>query len=467
MRPPDAAGVEPLSSEGKNLVIVTAKWVLPISSPPIEDGFVRIEGDTIVAVGTHGEVAPEAGEEIIDFGQGAILPGFVDLHTHLEYSVLRGLVDDLPYTPWKLQVMARSAVLAPEDWAASSELGALEAIQSGITCIADMTSSGVSFGAAAKSGLRGVIFHEVSGMDTSAIDGLIGKARETIERLISEASPTNLQVGIGPHSPYGVCAELYGACGRLARDHDLALCTHLAGSPDEYEFVKYGSSELGNTFREMMGWSDIPWQPTGVSPIKYLEQWGVFEVPNAIGVHCVQVSRDDIEILRKYDVGIVHCPKCSAKLGMGIAPLSVFRERGTRVAIGTDSPASNNVMDMFDEMRTGLLLQRGVSKSVEPHSAESFVRMATLGGAQVLKMTDSIGSLEAGKKADVICVDLSHSHQIPTGDPYSAIVYTANQEDVRMTMVGGRMLFRDGDCLTLDRDDIEARSGPIRSKLRR
>ncbi len=287
-----------------------------------------------------------------------------------------------------------------------------------------------------------------------------------MDELQERASSTNLAVGIGPHSPYGVCAELYGACVRLARERNVALGTHLAGSADEYEFVKYGSSTLGTLLREMMGWDQIPWQPTGVSPVKYLEQWDVFEVPNTVAVHCVQVSRDDIDILHKYDVGIVHCPKCSAKLGMGIAPLEMFRQRGSRVAIGTDSPASNNVMDMIDEMRTGLLLQRGVTTSVELNSAESFVRMATLGGAEVLKMEDSAGTLDVGKKADIVCVDLSHSRQIPTGDPYSAVVYTANQEDVRMTMIDGKILYQDGECPTLDRAAIEEQSDPIRSKLR-
>lgn len=447
-------------------MILTAKWVLPISSSPIEDGAVRIDGDRIAEVGPRDEVRAGPGEEVIDFGKAAILPGFVDLHTHLEYSVFRGLLDDLPYTPWKLQVMKRSGVLGSEDWAASARLGALEAIQSGITCIADMTSGDVSFDAAAEAGLRGVIFHEVQGMDTSAIGEVIGAAGDAIDRLSAGAASTNLAVGIGPHSPYGVCAELYRACVDLARDRDLPLCTHLAGSPDEYEFVKYGSSELGNVFREMMGWIDIPWQPTGVSPVKYLEQWDVYEVPNSIAVHCVQVSREDVDILAKYGVGVVHCPKCSAKLGMGIAPLDLFGGTDLPVAIGTDSPASNNVMDMFDEMRTGLLLQRGVSKSVERHSAESFVRMATIGGAEVLKVSETTGTLQVGKAADIICVDLSQSHQIPTGDPYSAIVYTANQEDVRLTMVGGRVLYRDGQCPTLDRDAIEAQAGPIRGKLR-
>ncbi len=441
-------------------MIITAKWVLPVTALPIEDGAIRVEGRA-------DELAPEPDEEILDFGQAAVLPGFVDLHTHLKFSVFRGLVDDLPYAPWKLQVMERSRLLGPEDWVASARLGALEAIQSGITCIADMTTSTASFTAASEAGLRGVIFHELSGMRTSEIAKTMDDSRRVIEEMRSSSKGTRLSVGIGPHSPYGTCAELYAETVKLARELDLSLCTHLAGSRDEYQFVKYGSSELGNLFRQRSGWAEIPWQPTGVSPVKYLEQWDVFEVPNPIAVHCVQVSRADIDILNKYDVGVVHCPKCSAKLGMGIAPLDDFREGGARLAVGTDSPASNNVMDMFDEMRTGLLLQRGLSKSVEPHSAESFVRMATHGGARVLKMEDEIGSLAAGKKADVICVDLSQSHQIPAGDPYSALVYTANQDDVLMTMVGGQALYRDKDCLTLDRSEIEAESGSIRAKLRK
>ncbi|MBI4734207.1 MAG: amidohydrolase family protein [Rubrobacteridae bacterium] len=173
----------------------------------------------------------------------------------------------------------------------------------------------------------------------------------------------------------------------------------------------------------------------------------------------------DIDILKRYDVAIAHCPRCNAKLSMGVAPLQSFLERGLKVGIGTDSPASNNTTDPFDEMRIGLLMQRGITRSSK-FTAEEFVYMATLGGAKALNLDNEIGSLETGKQADIIVVDMSHSHQIPTREPYSALVYTANQENVVFTMVAGKTLYKDFRYLTLDEDDILRRAEPIRRKVK-
>jgi 5-methylthioadenosine/S-adenosylhomocysteine deaminase len=262
-----------------------------------------------------------------------------------------------------------------------------------------------------------------------------------------------------------VSPPLYKESAKWAREQNLPLCTHLAGSKAEYDFVKYGSGQLSTEYWELVGWQDILWQPTGVSPVKYLEKWGVFEGSNLLAVHCVQVNEADIDILSRYGVSVAHCPRCSAKLGMGAAPLPSFLSRGLNVGLGTDSPASNNTMDVFDEMRIGLLIQRGLTRSAD-FTAEDFVYMATLGGARAINMQDKIGSLEPGKEADVVVVDMSHSHQIPTRDPYSALVYTANQENVVLTMIGGKVLYKDSAYTTLDEAEILKKAEPIRKRIK-
>ncbi len=448
-------------------MLLAAKWVLPVSQESIEDGAVVVSGDKIEAVGKRKELErnyPE--EEVKDFGQAVLMPGFVDAHAHLEYSVFRGLCDDLSFTHWKMQVTKKSKKLTAKNWFSSAELGALEAIRSGITCIADTTDTGASLKASRQAGLRGIIFHEVMGMDNSRVGRIISEAKKNVSSWQAEAEGTNLEIGISPYSVYTVSPPLFKAVSDWAKEDNLTVCFHLAGSPDEYEFVKYGSSPLATSFLEQMGWNDLLWQPTGVSPVKYVEQWDALESGKVIVVHCIQVSDADIDILKKYDVSVVHCPKCSAKLGMGVAPLGKFLYRDLKVGMGMDSPASNNTMDMFDEMRIGLLLQRGLEEKVEGLSAENFIKLATLGGAQALRIDSEVGSLEKDKKADLIAVDVSHTHQNPVCDPCSALVYTANQEDVIFTMVGGRVLYEGGEYLTLDKERIIATTKPVRAKLK-
>jgi 5-methylthioadenosine/S-adenosylhomocysteine deaminase len=448
-------------------MLLTAKYVLPVSRPCIEDGAVLVREGAIADVGTRKELEQRyPGELARDFGLAALMPGFVDLHTHLEYHVFRGIVDDLPYSGWKMQVSKLERNLSAEDWEDSAYLGAMESIASGITSIADITNSGASLKAAASAGLGGIVYREVSTMDKSKVTDRLAAAADDIEDWESRASAPLLRVGIAPHSPYTCHPTLFEAAAQLAIDRDLPTAIHLAGSHDEFDFVKYGSSPLAQDFREQSGWNDLAWMPTGVSPVKYVQQWGLYAVPNLMAVHCVQVDDYDIEILAENDVSVAHCPRCNAKLGMGIAPLRQLLERDLRVGMGTDSPASNNTVDMFDEMRIGLLLQRGVTGAAEFFTAERFVRMATLEGARAVRAEARVGSLETGKQADVIAVDLSRSHQVPTRDPASVLVHSANAENVVMTMVAGHVLYDDGEYLTVDSERALARASEIRVKLR-
>ncbi len=452
-------------------MLLTAKYVLPVSAPHIEDGAVLVRGDRIVAVGTRAELASaHPQEEVRDFGLAVLMPGFVDVHTHLEYSVFRGAVDDVPYTAWKMQVQKKEPRLSAEDWMDSAVLGAMETVGSGITTIADITNSGNSVKAARDTGLAGVVYREVSTMDKSQVAARIETATADIEAWKATAGDAPIEIGIAPHSPYTCHPLLFSAAAALATERDLPVAIHLAGSRDEYDFVRYGSSNLAQDFREQSGWSDVPWMPTGVSPVEYVLQWGLFDVPRVLAVHCVQVDEHDVDVLAQHGVAVAHCPRCNAKLGMGIAPLRSFFEHGLTVGLGTDSPASNNTVDPFDEMRIGLLLQRGVAGETDFYryfTARTFIRLATIHGARALGLEHEIGSLEVGKRADVIAVDLSSSpHMVPTADPYSALVHTANQKDVLATMVAGRWVFDSGDYPLVDKERALARARQIREKLR-
>lgn len=447
-------------------MILTARYVLPVSTPHIENGAVLVRGSRIVEIGDVEHLKKlHPDEPVKDFGLAALLPGFVDLHTHLEYSAMRGLVDDLPYSSWKYQLLQKERLFTSQDWDDSALLGALESMQSGITTIADVTGTGASGHAAQASGLRAFVYRELSTMDKHEVPEVMDAAVADIEAWRSTTDPERLTIGIAPHAPYSCHPELFHRVAEYAQD-GTPVSLHLAGSREEYQFVKYGASKLATDVRNVFD-ADAPlWLPTGVSPVRYVLQWGILDVPNILAVHCTQVDDDDIEILANHDVSIAHCPRCNAKLGMGIAPITRFLRAGLRVGIGTDSPAASNSMDMFEEMRIGLLLQRAALGEEHFMIARQFVKMATLDAARALGIDDQVGSLEPGKQADIIAVDLSRSHQIPTHYPYSTLVHTANQESVLWTMVNGSVVYEDRTWPLLDRERIFSRAEEMRMKLR-
>jgi 5-methylthioadenosine/S-adenosylhomocysteine deaminase len=393
------------------------------------------------------------------------MPGFIDLHTHLEYTSMRGLVDDLPYSEWKLQLLQKEKLFTSQDWDDSALLGALEAVQSGITTVADVTGTGASGHAAQAVGLRAIVYREVETMVKSKVASVMARAAEDIEAWRATSDPTRLTIGLAPHAPYSCHPELFRKVAEYASD-GTPVSLHLAGSVEEYQFVKYGSSMLATDVRDTFD-ADAPlWLPTGVSPVRYVLQWGLFDVPNIMAVHCTQVDDADIEILASRDVAIAHCPRCNAKLGMGVAPIEKFLRAGIRVGLGTDSPAASNSMDVFEEMRLGLLVQRATLGEEHFMNARQFVKMATLDAARALKMDDRLGSLEPGKQADIIAVDLSKSHQIPTHNPYSTLVHTANQENILATIVAGEVVYENREWRGIDHQRIYGRAEEMRDKLR-
>ncbi|NTU89511.1 MAG: amidohydrolase family protein [Actinobacteria bacterium] len=450
-------------------MLLTARYVLPISEPFIENGAILVRDDKIVEVGHATDLKVRHPEEPVkDFGLAALMPGFIDVHTHLEYSAMRGLVHDAPYAAWKMAVAQKEPFFTSQDWDDSALLGGLEAVASGITTIADITSSGASGHAAQAIGLRGVIYREVGTMDRHMVDEAMRKAEQDIEAWRATVDSDRLSIGIAPNSLYTCNPTILDRIAEYAMD-GTSVALHLAGSMEEYQFIKYGSSpfsvhnvELGAGY----GIDMPPWLPTGESPVRYILNRHLLDVPNVLAIHCVHVNDADIEKLAERDVAIAYCPRCNAKLSMGVAPVSKFLTAGIRVGLGTDSPAASDSMDMIDEMRIGLLLQRAVGDKRNFLDTDQMVYMATLGGARCLRIEDKVGSLEPGKLADIIAIDLSASHQAPTHYPNSAIGHTANQDNILMTMVSGKILFDGNLCYEVDAERVQARAEEMRLKLR-
>ncbi|MCL2024371.1 MAG: amidohydrolase family protein [Coriobacteriia bacterium] len=448
------------------MTILAARYVLPISSEPLEHGAIVIKDNTITDVGFYDEIKRRYPDEPVeDYGLAALMPGFVDCHTHLDHAIMRGIAEDLPYGRWKSEIMKAEALMDPGDWETSALLGALEATVSGITTIADMTLTGATALAIQRVGLRAIIYREVGTMDKSRVDESMDTAIADIEAWRDYTDSTRVEIGIAPYNVYSCHPELFRKVADYAAD-GTPVAMHLASSGEEYDFVKYGSSRLAVEVRDQYSEAAPLWLPTGVSPVRYVLQYRILDAPNVLAVHVTQVDALDIVELEKRDVAIAYCPRTNAKLGMGIAPVREFAEAHLRVGLGTDSPAAANRMDMFSEMRTGLLMQRARYAKAGFLSATEMLRTATLDGARALKMDDIIGSLEVGKQADLIAIDLSRSAQVPTHDPAAAIVHSSYPNDVFLTMVAGEVIYRRDEWVRVDGDDVKAASEDIRLKLR-
>lgn len=421
--------------------ILTANYVLPIAAPPIERGAVAIEGSVIVAVEKREEITAQfPAAEIEDFGEAAILPGFVNCHSHLEITSMRGALDDVEhdFSAWLLKLNAMRANFSEQDIRKAAIAGAVEGAQAGVTCFGDIGRYGIAgFEALKAVGLRGVLFQETefSADDRTAesdFDALIEKFE------ILRATETDLlKVGISPHSPYTVSPRLFELIADFAIENNVKLTIHAAESTDESELLRHGIGFFTEIYKKY----GVEWQSPHCSTIEYLDRRGVLRAKLLLA-HCVTVSESDIALIAKSGSTIAHCPKSNAKFGHGNAPFEAFLDAGIAVGLGSDSVASNNVCDLLEESRFAALAARNRNDSKRFITAKEMLETATLGGARALQLDDKIGTLEPGKQADIIVVSLANAAQQPVNDIHTALVFASNARDVVMTMVSGNEIYR-------------------------
>lgn len=428
--------------------VFSADWVVPIASTPIRDGAVAIEGDRIVFVGSQAELETRmefAEARKLRLGRAAILPGFVNTHGHLELTVMRGFLEDLPFRDW-IQKLTRVKYeqLTGDDLGASSLLGAAEAIRAGITTIADTGDTDSAFRALLESGLRGIAYREVFGPDPVDAAKSLDSLKFSVEEMRARMS-SKVRVGVSPHAPYTVSGDLLRRVTEYAQQESLDVCIHTAESEAEQQMMLAGEGEFADGLRGR----GIAWQAPGVSTIKYFDSIGVLETAPLL-VHCVRADAGDVELLASSGSRVAHCPKSNGKLGHGIAPLRDMLDAGVTVGLGTDSVASNNRIDLIDEARFCGLIHRAESRDFRWPTADRLLSLVTLDAARALRLDGEIGSLEAGKQADLVAIDLSRTHSTPVHDPGAAIVFSAEAGDVLLTVVGGRVLFERGELKSLD-----------------
>lgn len=414
----------------------------------IERGAVAIDNGEIVAVDTAAAIrSAYQGRDTIDAAGAVIMPGLINTHTHAPMVLYRGLADDLPLMEWlqKYIFPAEARTVSPAFVAEGTRLAALEMIRSGTTTFADMYYFEEEIARAAKAaGLRGVLGQTV--IQFPAPDAETpAEALARTERFIREfARDPLITPAVAPHSMYTLSAADLQKCRALADAHEVPLLIHLAETEDE---VKIAREKHGRT------------------PTAYLESLGLL-APGTLAAHGVWLTPGDIEILQRRSVGVSHNPESNMKLASGVAPVPQLRTAGVVVGLGTDGAASNNDLDMFEAVRQAALLHKLETRDPRTLAAEVALAMATIDGARALGMADRIGSIEPGKRADLIVVEMLSPRQTPMYDPISHLVYATHGDDVRTTIVEGKIVMRDRKVLTLDERAVLAEARKMAGTVR-
>lgn len=416
---------------------VSADWVLPLDGPPLRDASVRFEDGAIVAV------APGRGDR--HYPGAAVVPGFVNAHSHLEYAVYAGFGDGLPFGPWITTHVERKRLLDRDDMHRIARCGVIESLRSGITTTADYAYDGVAATAAQELGLRAIVYLEVFGADPADAQRQLAEKRARVED-----SPL-VRIGVSPHAPYTCSLDVYRWCLGLG----LPVGTHLAESRAENEWLEHGTGVW-------KGLPAPPVAPTGKRAVATLEP---VLGPGLLCAHCVDVDGGEIALLAARDVPVAHCPRSNALLGCGIAPLADLRAAGLRVGLGTDSPASTPSFDVFDEMRAAISAARARERRADALSAADALRLATIDAARVLRLDGEVGTLSPGKRADLAIVSLQGSPYHPVEDPAAAVVFGGSPERVLETIVDGETRYRTGDNEWREVQEARSIASAVRGRM--
>ena len=393
---------------------LSADWLLPVDGPPIENGRIRFENGVIVEVGT--------GRADTHYADAAIVPGFVNAHSHLEYAVYAGFGDGLPFGPWIFTHIQRKDRLDFEHMLAIARRGAADSLRSGIATTADYSYSGAAALAADETGLRAIVYLEVFGSEVEHASARYEQSRERVQET------DRVRIGISPHAPYTCSLEVFEWCLSLG----VPVGTHLAESAAENEWLEHGQGV----------WQSLPAPPVAPTGKRAVGTIEAVLGPDLLCAHCVELNAEEIGLLAERRVPVAHCPRSNALLGCGVAPLGDLRAAGIQVGLGTDSPASAPNFDMFEEMRTAIYAARARERRAEALSASDALALATIDAARALRIEDQVGTLAAGKRADLAVVSLAESPYHPVEDPAAAVVFGGSPERVLETVVDGQTRYR-------------------------
>lgn len=430
-------------------LVIHAPWVLPVDAQDsvLAGHAVVIAGGRIKALLPSLEARrryPTARE--LDLPEHLLIPGFVNAHTHSAMTLLRGLADDLPLMTWLQDYIwpAEQRWVSPEMILAGSRLAALEMLKSGTVCFNDMYYfPEVTAHAMAEAGMRAVVGMILLDVPTVYADGPDQYLRQGLALHDHYRGHPLIHTAFAPHAPYTVSDASLTRVRTLADELEVPIHIHLHETADE----------IDQSLRDH-----------GTRPLRRLQRLDLLG-PNLVAVHMTHVEEEEVDLLATTGTHVIHCPASQLKLASGFCPVARLRETGVSVALGTDGAASNNELDMLGEMRLAALLAKGVARSAAALPAPCALRMATLEGARALGLEEETGSLEIGKSADLVAIDLGHPNTQPIHNPLSQLVYAANHSQVRHVWVAGRQLLRDGQPTTLNAEEILAEARAWRTRI--
>lgn len=435
-------------------VNLKAEWVLPMSGPPLRNAVVTLRNGRIAAVSTD---EPDTGR-VLDYGKAIIMPGFINLHTHLDYSALRLFDTSSQLFSWISGLVGRSLKWTPEEWLMSATRGAQEVLLSGTTCVADSSLTGSAAMAIARAGLRGVVALELFGLDPLQSENFWTAWLERFEKLEQAADEVfqaalagnRLKLTVSPHTPYSVNPVLWRKAADWCEHRKSLLLTHVAETIQECEWIAQDNAEVYAFLAERSSPSVLQqlkalgWRGTGRTPVQYLSELDLLN-DNVLAAHAVHVTEDDIATLAGKGVKVAHCPRSNARLKAGRAPFSTLARAGVQAGFGTDSAASCDDLDIRREALFAWNLHRATDPEF-PEAAEQFVRRLTLGAAEILGWAGDIGSLEAGKAADIVVLQIDESAQPAIDHPYDLVLFEGSQ--VRDVFVAGSRVVKDRKIVT-------------------
>ena len=407
----------PRKTQADGEMIYSASIVLPMDGPPIPNGQLLVRSGVIEAVGANLSKS-HPNEPLKDLGDAILMPGFVNAHTHLDFSALKGTADGKPFAEWLSSMTAFILGRRREDFYWSGMLGAAEMVRAGTTCVGDSTPVGDSATVISDVGLRGVVYRE-----TFDHADKLDRLGDCIAELQAKVS-NNVRIGVSPHTIYTQSPEVIRLSAQLAAERGLPVMIHLAETREESVFC--GQCR---------------------TPAVYLAEMGVLS-SDWLLAHCVHCDNDDLAIFAQSGAAVAHCPRSNALLGAGIAPLSRLLQAGITVGLGTDSAASNFDLDLLSEARFALAIHRGASEDASSITAETVLQMATIGGARALGL-EQVGCLAPGWAADFIAIRVGDESAPMCYNPYSKLIFGGGTEVV-LSVVAGREIMSEGQLLSLD-----------------